>query len=186
MSIILEELNSHLDITKSFIENCSDEIAKISDLLISTIQNGKKIILFGNGGSAADAQHIAAELSGRYKKERKGLPALALTTDTSALTAISNDYGFEFVFARQVEAIANEGDCIIGISASGTSENIIKGLQKGKEIGCILVGLSGNAGGKMKDICDFNLIVPSKVTARIQEMHILAGHIFCQMIEDNI
>lgn len=185
MNTIQLELNSHLEITKLFIDKCSVQIEEISKILVETLKQNRKIILFGNGGSAADAQHIAAELSGRYKKERRGLPALALTTDTSALTAISNDYGFEFVFSRQVEAIANTGDCIIGISASGTSENIVNGMIKGKELGCTLIGLSGNNGGKLKEICDYNLIVPSNITARIQEMHILAGHIFCEIIEEN-
>jgi D-sedoheptulose 7-phosphate isomerase len=184
MTIINEELNSHLETTKNFIEECSNQIEEISQLLIKTIKSNKKIILFGNGGSAADAQHIAAELSGRYKKERRGLPALALTTDTSVLTAISNDYGFDYVFARQVEAIANQGDCIVGISTSGNSKNVIEGMIKGKELGCELVGFSGNDGGKLKNVCKYNLIVPTNNTPRIQEMHILAGHIFCQLIED--
>lgn len=184
MEIIKEELNSHLETVNKFIELCSGQIEEISELLINTIKANKKIILFGNGGSAADAQHIAAELSGRYKKERRGLPAIALTTDTSALTAISNDYGFDLVFARQVEAIANIGDCIIGISTSGNSKNVIEGINKGKEIGCKLIGFSGKDGGDLKNVCKYNLIVPSDNTARIQEMHILAGHICCQLIEN--
>ncbi len=185
MKTILAEIDSHIIIVEEFKQNCSLEIEKIAKKLISTIGGNNKVILFGNGGSAADAQHIAAELSGRYKTERRGLPALALTTDTSALTAISNDYGFEHVFARQVEAIANEGDSLIGISTSGNSPNIIKAMEKGKEIGCSLIGLSGNGGGKLKEICDLNLIVPSNDTPRIQEMHILAGHIFCQLIDNS-
>ena len=161
-------------------------IEDVAEILVDTIKNGNKIILFGNGGSAADAQHIAAELSGRYKKERRGLPALALTTDTSALTAISNDYGFDYVFSRQVEAIVKGGDTLIGISTSGNSKNVINGLLKGKELNCKLIGLSGYDGGELSDVADINIVIPSNNTARIQEMHILIGHIFCQIIEENI
>ncbi|MDP9954616.1 D-sedoheptulose 7-phosphate isomerase [Epilithonimonas hungarica] len=155
-------------------------------ILCEAINNGNKILLFGNGGSAADAQHIAAEFTGRFVKERRGLPAVAITTDTSALTAIGNDYGYEKVFERQIEALANPGDVLIGISTSGNSGNVIKALLKGKELGCNLIGLSGRDGGEMNDICDFNLIVPSNVTARIQEVHILIGHILCQIVDDSL
>lgn len=184
--IIKHELAIHLDTFNEVKLKLMPQIKSIAEILVDTINRNKKIILFGNGGSAADAQHIAAELSGRYKKERRGLPALALTTDTSALTAISNDYGFEFMFSRQVEALANEGDTIIGISTSGNSVNVLEGLKKGKEIGCNLIGMSGNDGGKLSEVSDINLIIPSENTARIQEMHILIGHIFCQIIEDKI
>jgi len=148
------------------------------------LKKGRKILICGNGGSAADAQHIAAELTGRYKIERKGLPAIALTTDTSALTAIGNDYGYEHVFSRQVEALARKGDLLIGISTSGNSRNVIYALQKAKEIGCRTIGFSGKGGGKMNDVCDLNIIVPSDDTARIQEMHIMIGHILCQLIDN--
>jgi len=185
-NIIINEFNSHLRTVERVKNNLIPLIKEVGEILVKTINNKKKIILFGNGGSAADAQHIAAELSGRYKKERRGLPALALTTDTSALTAISNDYGFEYIFSRQVEALANEGDTIIGISTSGNSINVLEGMKKGKELGCNLVGMSGNDGGKLKEHSDINLIIPSKNTPRIQEMHILIGHIFCQIIEDRI
>lgn len=153
-------------------------------LAIETIASGNKIMLCGNGGSAADAQHIASEFSGRFVKKRKGLPAIALTTDTSALTAITNDFGFETVFARQVEALAQEGDLLIGISTSGTSPNILSALKTARAIGCKTIGFSGNDGGSFKDLCDLNLIVPSHTTARIQEMHILFGHIICSAIDD--
>lgn len=184
--IIELELAIHLDTFNEVKLKLMPQIKLIAEILVETINRNKKIILFGNGGSAADAQHIAAELSGRYKKERRGLPALALTTDTSALTAISNDYGFEFMFSRQVEALANHGDTIIGISTSGNSVNVIEGMKKGKEIGCSLIGMSGNDGGRLSEVSDINLIIPSQNTARIQEMHILIGHIFCQIIEDKI
>lgn len=183
---IYTELDEHKEVMELVRDEMLPQITKVSKLLVETINTGNKILLFGNGGSAADAQHIAAELSGRYKKERRGLPAIALTTDTSALTAISNDYGFNYVFSRQVEALANKGDAIIGISTSGNSENVLQGVILGKKLKCTTIGLSGNDGGKLEAICDHNIIIPSNNTARIQEMHILIGHIFCQIIEDSI
>ena len=138
----------------------------------------------GNGGSAADAQHIAAELSGRFFKERRGLPGIALTTDTSAITSIANDYGYEHVFSRQVEALSRPGDLFIGISTSGNSEGILNALKVAKQIGCATLGLSGRDGGKMNDLCDLNIVIPSDVTARIQEMHITIGHILCKSVDD--
>ncbi|MBT4668761.1 MAG: D-sedoheptulose 7-phosphate isomerase, partial [Candidatus Ruthia sp.] len=145
---------------------------------------GGKILIFGNGGSAADAQHIAAELVGRYKVERKGLPAIALTTDTSALTSIGNDYGYNHVFDRQVEALANKGDIVIGISTGGSSGNVISGLRTAKEFGCKLIGFSGRGGGEMNTLCDVNLVVPAQDTPRIQEMHIVIGHTICHLIDE--
>lgn len=183
---ISNEVEEHIKLVEKVKSDLFPEIEKVAKILVDTINNEKKIILFGNGGSAADAQHIAAELSGRYKKERRGLPALALTTDTSALTAIANDYGFDYMFSRQVEALANEGDTIIGISTSGNSANVIKGILEGSKINCTTIALSGKDGGKLKEICDYYIIIPSENTARIQEMHILIGHICCQIIEDNI
>ncbi|EFK9911455.1 D-sedoheptulose 7-phosphate isomerase, partial [Campylobacter jejuni] len=144
-----------------------------------------KILICGNGGSAADAQHFAAELSGRYKKERKALAGIALTTDTSALSAIGNDYGFEFVFSRQVEALGNENDVLIGISTSGKSPNVLEALKKAKELNMLCLGLSGKGGGMMNKLCDYNLVVPSDDTARIQEMHILIIHTLCQIIDES-
>ena len=137
----------------------------------------------GNGGSAADAQHIAAELVGRYKTERKGLPAIALTTDTSAITSISNDYGFAHVFERQVEALAEKDDTVIGISTGGTSPNVINALATANSLGCKTIGLSGKDGGDFNNLCDVNLLVNAYDTARIQEMHILIGHTMCHLIE---
>ena len=183
---IYNEIKEHNDIVELVRDEMLMNIQIVAEILVDTINKGNKIILFGNGGSAADAQHIAAELSGRYKMERRGLPALALTTDTSALTAISNDYGFKYVFSRQVEALAKDGDTIIGISTSGNSENVVEGLKIGKKLNCRTIGLSGNDGGKLKSVCESNIVIPSKNTARIQEMHILIGHIFCQIIEDSL
>lgn len=160
-----------------------DQITAVCELVADTLKNGNKILLFGNGGSAADAQHIAAEFSGRFVKERRAYPAIALTTDTSALTAIGNDYGFSRVFSRQVEALAVPGDLLIGISTSGNSANVVQALSEGKRIGCRSVGFTGNNGGEMKDICDITLVVASAVTARVQEAHILIGHLLCAHID---
>jgi len=182
--MIKKELESHLLTIQNVMGTMNTILEEASLLAISTLKNNKKILLCGNGGSAADAQHIAAELTGRYKRERKGLPAIALTTDTSALTAIGNDYGYSRVFDRQVESLASEGDLVIGISTSGNSENVINALTLAKKLGCNRLGFSGRNGGKMNEVCDINLIIPSDNTPRIQEMHILFGHIICQAIDD--
>jgi len=182
---ILKELQSHKNTIEKTIAILQDDILVASDIVVTTLKEGNKILLFGNGGSAGDAQHIAAELSGRYKSERKALPAIALTTDTSAITAIGNDYGYNVIFERQVEALANKGDLLIGISTSGNSENVIRAFQKGKLIGCNSLAFTGKSGGKMIEETSLNIIVPSDDTARIQEMHILIGHIICQIIDDN-
>ncbi len=183
-NIIEQEFLAHLETIKKVIEVSQDDLLKASQLAVDTLKAGNKILLFGNGGSAADAQHIAAELTGRYKTERKGLPGIALTTDTSALTAIGNDYGYDRVFDRQVESLANEGDLLIGISTSGNSKNVINAFVTGLEMGCKTLGLSGRDGGAMNDLCDINLVVPSNDTPRIQEMHILFGHTICQLIDN--
>jgi D-sedoheptulose 7-phosphate isomerase len=182
---IIEEFQSHLETIQSVIGTMEDDLEKASQMAVDTIKRGNKVLLCGNGGSAADAQHIAAEFTGRYKTERRGLPAIALTTDTSALTAIGNDYGYDRVFDRQVEALANEGDLVIGISTSGNSKNVISALSLAKEMGCNTLGLSGRDGGAMNDVCDINLVVPSNNTPRIQEIHILFGHTICQCIDNN-
>lgn len=182
-NMIQAELNAHREIIDKVIETLQSEIKTACQIAVDTIKSGNKILLCGNGGSAADAQHIAAELSGRYVKERRGLPGIALTTDTSVLTAVANDYSFENIFSRQVEALATPGDLLVGISTSGNSQNVIKAFAKAAELGCKTLGLSGRDGGKMIDACDLNIIVPSNITARIQEMHILIGHILCQAID---
>ena len=184
MSQISNEFKEHMEVSQKTLDLLSNKIKEASYELVKALKNGNKIILFGNGGSASDAQHIAAELVGRYKSERKALPAIALNTDTSILTAVGNDYGYDEVFRRQVNALCHSGDVVIGISTSGNSKNILNAMQSSKEIGCINIGLSGKNGGEMGSICDINLIVPSETTARIQEMHILIGHIFCQLIDN--
>jgi D-sedoheptulose 7-phosphate isomerase len=182
--MVLEELNHHQHTIAKVIDQLVPIIEASCEMINETLLSGGKILLAGNGGSAADAQHIAAELTGRYVKERKALPAIALTVDTSALTAISNDYGYERVFSRQIEALARPNDLFIGISTSGNSANILKALESAKAMGCKTIGLSGRDGGKMNELCDMNIIVPDDVTARIQEMHILIGHIFCKSVDE--
>ena len=151
---------------------------------LHTLKNGGKIIFFGNGGSASDAQHLATELTVRYVKNRPALAALALTTDTSALTAIGNDFGFEDIFSRQVEALCQDKDLVIGITTSGTSPNVIKALKTANAIGATTVGLGGRDGGLLPELCDVSLIIPHQETARIQEMHITLGHAYCQALEN--
>ena len=182
-SIIKEEFNKHIKATEETIKSISKPIEIASNLCIDCLKNGNKILLFGDGGSAADAQHIAAELVGRYKIKRKGLAAIALTTDTSAITAIANDFGYLQVFSRQIEALAYEGDLVIGISTGGSSPNVINALKLANEIGCKTIGLSGKDGGKFNDLCDVSLIAGADDTPRIQEMHILIGHTLCHLID---
>jgi D-sedoheptulose 7-phosphate isomerase len=183
-NMIRVELNAHKNTIEATIKSIVPSIEEASMLMIDTLKNGNKILLCGNGGSASDAQHIAAELTGRYKKDRRGLAGIALNTDTSALTAISNDYGYASVFSRQVEALANKGDLLIGISTSGNSKNILLAIKEAKALGCKTIGFSGNGGGDMSNLCNLNIVVPSSDTPRIQEMHILIGHILCQAVDD--
>lgn len=182
---ISSHINEHLEVINHISEpGFVSQINAVCELIANTLNTGNKVLLFGNGGSASDAQHIAAEFTGRFVKDRRAYPAIALTTDTSALTAIANDYGFERIFARQVDALAQAGDVLIGISTSGNSANVLQGLQAGKKAGCKVVGLTGNTGGQMAGLCDITLIVNSKTTARIQEAHILIGHVICAAIDN--
>jgi len=182
-SIIKFEFEEHLKTSQATFESIGHSVEVAAKLCIDCLKNGNKILLFGNGGSAADAQHIAAELVGRYKTERKGLAAIALTTDTSALTAIGNDYGCDCVFDRQVEALANTGDVAIGISTGGSSANVTSALKLAKDLDCKTIGFSGRGGGEMNELCDINIVVPAQDTARIQEMHIVIGHTICHLID---
>jgi D-sedoheptulose 7-phosphate isomerase len=182
-STIEFEFSEHLKTAQATLEYIAGPLEIAANLCIDCLQNGGKILIFGNGGSAADAQHIAAEMVGRYKVERKGLPAIALTTDTSALTSIGNDYGYNHIFDRQVEALANEGDAVIGISTGGSSANVISALKLANKLGCKTIGLSGRDGGEMNTLCDINLVVPAEDTPRIQEMHIVIGHTICHLID---
>ncbi len=183
--MIKKRLKEHIELIKILEKtNIEKSITKVAKICKMALKNKNKILLCGNGGSAADSQHLAAEIVGRFLKERTGLPAIALTADTSILTAISNDYGYEFIFERQVEALCNNNDVIFGFSTSGSSENIIKALIKAKEKGAVTVGMSGKNGGKLKNICDNLINVPSENTARIQEAHMLIAHIICEMLDE--
>lgn len=183
LKTIENEINSHAEVFEKSVAAMQHHIYTASIICVEALKQGKMIYLFGNGGSAADAQHIAAELTGRYKTDRVALPAIALTTDTSALTAIGNDFGFDNVFKRQLEAFAKEGDIVFAISTSGNSANVIEALKVAKQRKCKIIGLSGKGGGAMNEYCDINLVVPSDNTPRIQEMHIFIGHTICQIID---
>ena len=183
-SIIKNEFNEHIKASQKTMDDLINDIEKAANICIDCLKKGNKILIFGNGGSAADAQHIAAEIIGRYKTERKGLPAIALTTDSSVLTAISNDFGYSSIFKRQVEALANPGDILFGISTGGSSINVINALKLAKNIQCKTIGLSGKDGGDFNALCDVNLIAIAEDTPRIQEMHILIGHIICHLIDE--
>jgi D-sedoheptulose 7-phosphate isomerase len=161
----------------------SNEIEKCIKIIINCFVNDNKVILFGNGGSAADAQHIAAEFIGRFKLERKSFPAIALTTDTSILTSLSNDYTFDMVFSRQCESLVSKGDVVIGITTSGNSKNVIEGIKVAKQKGAITIGLLGNEGGILKELTDISIIVNSSVTSEIQEVHRVIYHVICKIVE---
>ena len=179
-------LNEQLTAHRQVIDALEAELATVDAailLCVKALSAGHKILLCGNGGSAADAQHIAAELVGRFVHDRKALPAIALTTDSSALTAIGNDYGFDDIFSRQVAGLAAEGDVLIAISTSGNSANILAACAAAQNAGCRVIGLSGKGGGALHDVVDVSVVVPSDVTARIQECHILIGHLLCEGVE---
>ncbi len=160
-------------------------ISDVGIAMQNTIKNGGKILLMGNGGSAADSQHIAAEIVGRFKKERKGMPAIALTTDTSILTSVGNDYGYNYIFARQIEALCRPEDLVIGLTTSGNSANVVSAIEAANAIGATTVGLTGGTGGKLNSLCTYNIVIPSSVTARIQEAHIFVGHSLCEILESD-
>lgn len=182
-NIVETTIRQHIEVFERVLSDNKTQIENCANLLFETFKKGKKILIFGNGGSAADAQHIAAEFVGRYETERTALPAIALTTDTSALTAIANDYDFERIFSRQVEALAAQGDCMIAISTSGNSPNVIAAVMKAREKGCRVIGMTGIKGKKLASLCDEALLIPSERTARIQEAHITIAHIWCEMID---
>lgn len=180
--LIQQQIGTSIAVKQELLKQ-SALLAQVAEKLIKAYQKDKKMLLFGNGGSAADAQHIAAELVGKYYMDRKPLPAEALTVNTSSLTAIGNDYAFERIFARQVDALGNLGDVAIGISTSGNSPNVIEGIRAAKSKGMITIGLTGADGGQLKNEVDYCICVPSQDTPRIQEAHILIGHIWCELIE---
>lgn len=180
---VIEELEESANIKKKMAQSLPDEIVAAAQRIIDTYKAGGKVLLIGNGGSAADAQHMAAELIGRFKLERKGLAAIALTTNTSTLTALANDYGYDTVFSRQLEALANDKDVLIAITTSGTSPNILKAVEVARSKNIKVIGLTGGDGGKLKEIADITIVVPSDNTPRIQEAHITIGHIICNLVE---
>jgi D-sedoheptulose 7-phosphate isomerase len=183
LKTFISELAEH-QATIARLVDCADAIEAAGELLIETLKQGGKVLLCGNGGSAADCQHIAAELVVQYQKRRKALAAIALTTDSSILTAHSNDFGFETVYSRQIEAIANEKDCLVAISTSGTSKNILNAVEAARLKHMAVIGLTGRDGGELSGQVTHSVIVPSDVTARIQEAHILIGHWWCGAIEE--
>jgi D-sedoheptulose 7-phosphate isomerase len=181
--LLLDHVQESLALKQAFFSKEMDHVVAQADDMAERLKRGCRILVCGNGGSAADAQHFAAELSGRYMKERRGLAGLALTTDTSALTAIANDYGFDRIFARQVEALGRPGDLLVGISTSGNSPNIILAVEAAKELGMHTLGLLGRDGGKLGKLVDDALVVPCPVTARIQEVHQMIYHLWCEVVE---
>jgi D-sedoheptulose 7-phosphate isomerase len=185
---ISDSLNESAEVKIKIQKECSDDIIKAAELLTKAFKDGKKLLLCGNGGSAADCQHIAAELVIRlsHKIERPALPAIALTTDTSNLTAGGNDIGFENVFARSIEGLGIEGDILLAISTSGNSPNIIKAIEKAKEKELKVIGFSGGTGGKLKSLVDLSIIIPSQNVQRIQEGHITIAHILCELVEEEL
>lgn len=177
-------LASHDQACKSVAKNNVGDIEKIARAIINCFRQGGKVIFFGNGGSAADAQHLATELVCRLKLERKALPAMALNTNNSLLTAQGNDYGFETVFSRQIEAFGAKNDVVVGISTSGNSENVLKAIVTANKLGCVSVGFSGGDGGMLAKTAGLNFVVASSITQHVQEMHITAGHIICELVEE--
>lgn len=182
INFLQDELAQHQAVFNQLI-NLLPQISTVGQRLRDCLKQGGKILLMGNGGSAADSQHIAAEIVGRFKKERPGLPAIALTTDTSIITSVGNDYGYDFIFARQIEALCRPEDVVIGISTSGNSKNVVRAVQTAKAMGATTIGLTGGTGGILETLCDFSIIVPSAETARIQEAHIFIGHSLCSLLE---
>jgi len=183
---ILKAFSDSATVKQQFARDHADRIAQVAALMVTAFREGRKVLLFGNGGSATDAAHIAAEFVGRYKRERKPLPAIALATDIAAITCIANDYGFDELFARQVRAHGQKGDIAIAISTSGNSPNVLKGVAAARECGMITVAWTGGTGGKLAGLVDHPFVVPSTVTARIQESHITLGHVLCELVEETL
>jgi D-sedoheptulose 7-phosphate isomerase len=185
MSLFLKNISEHNDIIAKLHE-LNQVVLNVGELLADTLRNGGKILLCGNGGSAADSQHFAAELIGRFAKDRRPLAAIALSTDSSAVTCIGNDYSFTEIFARQVAALAQSDDLLIAISTSGQSGNLIRAVEEAQKLGVATVGLLGRDGGRLREMCSRSIVVPSYVTARIQECHILIAHTLCELIEEQL
>jgi D-sedoheptulose 7-phosphate isomerase len=186
VALLQRSLQEHLEAIQALLQTRLAEIKSSGEMICAALDRGHKILLCGNGGSAADAQHIAAELVGRYELERRAWPSIALTTDTSALTALSNDFGYEEVFARQVQALAGEGDVLIALSTSGSSPNVIRAAEAAIKLKCRTIALTGGSGGPLNSLCDISVSVPSHRTSRIQEAHITIGHLWCEMVDAHL
>jgi D-sedoheptulose 7-phosphate isomerase len=184
VQLLSNSLNEHLETVQKIVASHIPVIQESGEMICEALKSGGKILLCGNGGSAADAQHIAAELVGCYEKQRRSWPAIALTTDTSALTAVSNDLGYEEVFARQILGLAQPGDVLVAISTSGKSKNVLRAVEAAKEVGCKIIGLTGATAEPLRPLCDVAVAVPSTRTARIQEVHITVGHLWCEMVDE--
>jgi len=182
MNNFLDNIRDHISVVRQ-LQRLNEDVLRVAEILVCSLRKGGKIMFCGNGGSAADCQHLAAEFTGRFLNDRRPLAAIALSTDTSALTCIGNDYGFDQIFSRQVVAIGSSSDVLVGISTSGMSRNIIRAVQEARSVGIRTIGLLGRGGGELKGLCDDSLVVPSEVTARIQECHILIGHTLCEIVE---
>ena len=180
---IAKHIRDSIAVKEELLKNYVPLIEKMAHTIADCLKRGGTLFFMGNGGSASDSQHLAAEFVGRYEKERRALRAIALTTDTSILTAVGNDYGFERIFERQIEALGKKGDVIFAISTSGNSKNILKGVHKAKEMNLFTIGFTGGTGGELKSLADLVFVVPSKKTSRIQESHIMVGHILCELVE---
>jgi len=185
-SLLQRSLHEHIQAVEALLKTHLGEIERSGEMICSALERGNKVLLCGNGGSAADAQHIAAELVGTYELQRRAWPSIALTTDTSALTALSNDFGYEHVFARQVEALGREGDILVALSTSGESANVIKAAEAAHKLGCRIIALTGRSGEPLASLCDVAITVPSQRTSRIQEAHITIGHLWCEMVDTKL
>lgn len=183
MDAVSESIREHIDLVTRLQAELPEQLPRLAQLMVGSLYAGGTIFWCGNGGSAADSQHFAAELVGRYKRERPAIASVALTTDSSVLTAIGNDYSYEEVFRRQVEAVVRRGDIVVGISTSGNSQNVVHAVQKARQKGAVTIGMLGRDGGVLRNECEHVIIVPSKETARIQEMHLMIGHILCDLVE---
>ena len=186
VNTIMANFEEHQDVIASILSFVSDQILETGVLIADSLRSSSTLFWCGNGGSAADSQHLAAELVGRFKKDRKAIRSIALTTDTSVLTCVANDYSYEDIFSRQLEALARDGDVLVAISTSGNSENILRALRVAKELGVKTIALLGKDGGQAKALADLAIVIPSDSTARIQEAHILIGHILCDLIEQEL
>ena len=183
-NLIAKDIQDSIQVKQALLKTHLELIEQAALRITQCLKAGHKVLFFGNGGSASDSQHMAAELVGRYEKERRGLASIALTTDTSILTAVGNDYGFERIFERQVEALGTQGDVAFGLSTSGNSKNVLLAITRAKSMGLVTIGLSGRNGGELKSKVDLSIVVPSEKTARIQESHIMIGHIICERVDE--